>query len=250
MMCSSDFSQHRRRKRFFVGRSFLSLISILGNCIALTGCSNRQQTQEPPSQSMQTSQSQPTTSVSPPQLSEVHEAVKRVFKSAALIDESRSPSFVVGDFNGDRSEDIAVILKTAAGKVSDLNQQFPPWILKDPFVGSEPGMTLLRVNERETLLAVIHGYGAEGWHDSQATQTYLLKNALGEKIETRTKAEVIALNQGKKFPELKGDLISETLRGKTGYLYYAGSTYSWYDPETFQGEPIARPVHPGFATRN
>jgi hypothetical protein len=249
MMCSSDVSQPRRRNRFVPVSSFLYQI-LLGGCIAFAGCSNKQQAQGPQSQSMQTSQSQPTASVSPPSLTEVHQAVERVFKSAALIDESRSPSFVVGDFNGDRSEDIAVIITTAPGKVSDMNQQFPPWILKDPFINTEPGMTPLRVSERETLLALIHGYGAEGWHDSQATQTYLLKNALGEKIETRTKAEVVAVNQGKKLPELKGDLISEILRGKPGYLYYAGSTYSWYDPETFQGEPIARPVHPGFATRN
>jgi hypothetical protein len=167
-----------------------------------------------------------------------------------LIDENRSPSFVVGDFNGDRSEDIAVILKTAPGKVSDMNQQFPPWILKDPFVNTEPGMAPLRVSESETLLAVIHGFGAEGWHDTQATQTFLLKNVLGEKIETRTKAETIAANQGKKLPQLSGDLISEVLRGSSGYLYYAGSTYLWYDPQTFQGETIARPVHPGFGTRN
>ena len=242
-MCSEDFCRHRRN-RLVVGRSFLSLISILGSCVALAGCSNRPRAPESQSQSIQASQAQPTAPVSSPQFTEVHEAVKRVFKNAALIDESRSPSFVAGDFNGDGSEDIAVIIKTAPGKVSDMNQQFPPWILKDPFVNSEPGMTPLRVSERETLLAVIHGYGAGGWHDSQATQTYLLKNVLGEKIETRTKAEAIAVNQGKKLPQLQGDLISEVLGGKPGYLYYAGSTYLWYDPETFQGEPIARRVHP------
>jgi hypothetical protein len=250
-MCSSGSRKHRQRNRFSLCGSFRYAILVLGSFVTFAGCSNRQQAGQPSqSQSVRTSQSQPAASVSPPQLTGVQQAVKRVFKNAALIDENGSPSFVVGDFNGDRSEDIAVIIKTAPGKVSEMNQQFPPWILKDPFVNSEPGMTPLRVSERETLLAVIHGYGATGWHDSQATQTYLLKNVLGENIETRTKAEAIAANQGKKLPQLQGDLISETLRGKQGYLYYAGSTYSWYDPQEFQGEPIARPVHPGFATRN
>ena len=250
MMCASDFSRDRWH-RLFLGRCFLSPIAILGTCVALAGCSSKQQAQQQSQpQSTQTSQSTAIASVSPPPLGEVDEAVKRVFKSAALIDESRSPSFVVGDFNGDRSEDVAVIVKPAPGKASDMNQQFPPWILKDPFVKTEPGMSLLRVSEREALLAIIHGYGANGWHDSQATQTYLLKNALGEKIEARTKADVIAATQGKKVPQLSGDLISESLQGKSGYLYYAGSTYLWYDPETFQGERIARPVHPGFAPRN
>jgi hypothetical protein len=224
---------------------------MLGTCVALAGCTSRRQAQQQSQpQSIQTAPSPPIASVSPPRPGEVDEAVKRVFKSAALIDESHSPSFVVGDFNGDQSEDVAVIVKTAPGKTSDMNQQFPPWILKDPFIKTAPGMTPLRVSESETLLAVIHGYGAGGWHDSQATQTYLLKNVLGEKIEARTKAEVIAASQGKKLPQLSGDLIGEILRGKPGYLYYAGSTYLWYDPETFPGETIARPVHPGFATRN
>jgi hypothetical protein len=176
--------------------------------------------------------------------------VKRVFKDAAVIDQSRNPNFIAADFNGDLSEDVAVILKTAPGKVAQMNQQFPPWILKDPFVASEPGMKPLRISQDEVLLAVIHGYGANGWRDPQATQTYLLKNAIGEGFQPRTKAEVIAANQGKKLPQLRGDLISEALHGKSGYLYYAGSTYSWYDPETFKGESVARPVHPGFGVQN
>jgi hypothetical protein len=121
---------------------------MLGTFVALAGCSSRQQAQQqsqPPSS--QTSQSP---SGSPPQPGEVDKAVKRVFKSAAMIDESRSPSFVVGDFNGDKSEDVAVIIKTAPGKTSEMNQQFPPWILKDPFLKTAPGMTLPRVSEGET----------------------------------------------------------------------------------------------------
>jgi len=248
MMRSPDISQHRRH-RFFANLPFLFPSVILTTCIALGACSTRQQAELSKPQSTPTSQ-QANAYVAPVQRAEVDEAVKRVFKNAALIDESRSPGFVVGDFNGDRSEDIAVTVKTAPGKVSDMNQQFPPWILKDPFVETRPGMTPPRVSEGEPLLAVIHGYGTGGWHDAQATQTYLLKNALGEKIEARTKADVIAASAGKKLPQLTGDLIGEIFRGKPGYLYYAGSTYLWYDPETFQGERIARPVHPGFPTRN
>jgi hypothetical protein len=176
--------------------------------------------------------------------------VKRVFKDAAVIDQSRNPSFIAADFNGDLSEDVAVILKTAPGKVAQMNQQFPPWILRDPFVASETGMKPLRISQDEVLLAVIHGYGANGWRDPQATQTYLLKNAIGDGFQARTKAEVIAANQGKRLPQLRGDLISEALHGKSGYLYYAGSTYSWYDPETFKGEAVAQPGHPDSAVRN
>jgi hypothetical protein len=182
-------------------------------------------------------------------VSDVEEAVRRVFKDNALIAQDYIPSFVVGDFNGDRSPDVAVVLKVAQGKTSQMNQQFPPWILKDPFVAVAPGKAPLRVLDNEILLAVIHGYGSEGWRDPQATQTYLLKNSTGPKIEARSKAEVIAANQGKKLPQLRGDLIGEVLKGKPGYLYYAVSTYSWYDPSTFNGEPTVGPVH-GVAARN
>lgn len=248
-MYAPDVGKHRATELIFRRQSFLSLM--LASCFIFSGCAEKPQAQQAsPAQSTQASQPQPATSVSPPQLSEVQEAVKRVFQDAAVINEQRTPNFVVGDFNGDNSQDVAVMLKTAPGKIAQMNQQFPPWILKDPFVKSEPGMAPLRVTERELLLAVIHGYGSGGWHDSQATQTYLLKNALGENVAARGKADVITANQGKKLPQLKGDLISEILRGKSGYLYYAESTYSWYDPETFQGEPIARPVHPGFTARN
>jgi hypothetical protein len=27
------------------------------------------------------------------------------------------------------------------------------------------------------------------------------------------------------------------LGGTSGYLYYSGATYSWYDPKTFKGDP-------------
>ena len=52
-------------------------------------------------------------------------------------------------------------------------------MLKDPFTPIKPEMPPLRVEENELLLAVIHGYGTQGWRDAQATQTYLLKNAAG-----------------------------------------------------------------------
>ena len=89
------------------------------------------------------------------------------------------PSFIDGDFNGDGSRDLAVVIKPAPNKLADLNEEFPNWILKDPFSSDQPRIPRLRVAADDTLLAVIHGYGPNGWRDSQATQTFLLKNAVG-----------------------------------------------------------------------
>ena len=184
----------------------------------------------------------------PPKLDEVQEVVKRIFKEAALMDSTRNPNFLAGDFNGDSSQDIAVIVKPAPGKLSQMNQEFPPWILKDPFQSAQPGMPPLRVAATDVLLAVIHGYGSNGWRDPQATQTYLLKNAVGSDARTFSKSDLEAANQGKKLPRLLGDSIGEVLRGRSGYLYFAEATYSWYDPKTFKGEPERRVIHPGATT--
>src|SRR6266576_703321 len=59
----------------------------------------------PPALTAQTNQPQRTSGLPSPQMNEVQLAVKRVFKEAVLIDTSHQPSFIVGDFNGDRSQD-------------------------------------------------------------------------------------------------------------------------------------------------
>ena len=179
----------------------------------------------------------------PPELPQVQEAVKRVFKEAAVVDSSQRPPFVAGDFNGDLSEDIAVVLKPAPEKIADLNEEYPAWMLRDPFGTAEARSPRLRVAATDVLLAVIHGYGPQGWRDSQATQTFLLKNAAGSAMETHPGKEFVTANQGKKLPAVRGDLIGEMLDGKSGYLYYSGSSYSWYDPKTFTGEPDPRRGH-------
>ena len=185
----------------------------------------------------------------PPKLQEVQQAVKRVFKDAAMIDTSRQVNFAVGDFNGDQSQDLAVVLKPAADKLSDLNEDVPPWILRDPLSNRRPGMIPLRITADELLLAVIHGYGPEGWRDPLATQTYLLKNAVGAGVEMHSKAAVINATRGKKVPPLRGDLLAEVLKGTSGYLYYDDAGYSWYDPKTFNEARVKPVIHGGMAAR-
>jgi hypothetical protein len=218
---------------------------------AFVSCVSRDSTKstEAPPPSVAASPSQQPSQAPAARLVDVHESVKRVFKDAAVVDSTRNPSFLTGDFNGDGSADIAVIIKPAPGKLSQLNQEFPPWILRDLFMSAEPGMPRLRVAATDLLLAVIHGYGQNGWRDPEATQTYLLKNAVGSNTKTFSKSDLAAANQGKNVPRIVGDSIGEVLRGRSGYLYYADATYSWYDPQSFKGEPERRVVHPGATTR-
>ena len=214
--------------------------------LAISGCSRNEPADIQAVDSHPAEQAAPNLpQQSPPAAGEVSEAVTRIFKHAATIDSANSPNFLAGDFNGDNSTDIAVILKPVAGKLDEMNQESPPWILRDPFVGSKPGAPSMRIAENELLLAVIHGYGPKGWRNPEATQTYLLKNSVGQDVRAQTKTEVANANKGNSSPRLAGDLIAETIQGKSGYLYFDGAQYSWYDPKTFKGAVDARLVHPG-----
>lgn len=173
-------------------------------------------------------------SVAAPKLPEVEEAVKRVFKDAAVVHPDYKSSFLAGDFNGDLSQDLAVVLKPE--KLDELNAEYPNWLLRDPRVPHNP-RELLRIEKDEALLAVIHGYGTNDWRDPDATQTFLLKNVVGSDMRVQNGVEFVKSNSGRKLPRPHGDLIGEKLKGSEGYLYYNAATYLWYDPKTFKGEP-------------
>jgi hypothetical protein len=218
----------------------IRLVALIAICTFLFGC----ETAKKPVAEAQPSptappQDQPLqmAKLPPPELNAVQDAVKRVFKDSALIDTSSKPVFIAGDFNGDLSQDIAVVLKPAPDKLSEFNQEFSTWLLRDPLAGNESRVPRLSVAANDVLLAVIHGYQANGWRDPQATQTFLLKNAVGPGMEVRRPTEIATANQGKKRPQLHGDVIGEVLGGTPGYLYYSGATYYWYDPKTFKGDP-------------
>jgi hypothetical protein len=182
-------------------------------------------------------------------LAEANEAVTRVFRNAATIDANHEPNFFTGDFNGDDSQDIAVILKPEQERLAEINQEFPAWILKDPLSVPNRPAPPLRIAANDVLLAIIHGYGPNGWRDAQATQTYLLKNAVGLDVKAYPKSDFASADQGKKLPRLSGDLIGQNLGGKSGYLYFTGAQYAWYDPKTFKGEPEIRVTHPGMVAK-
>jgi len=232
----------------------IGLAALISALLLLTGCAKTEKPlaeapppvkaeAPPPPVSTPPDQPQLISKLPPPQTIEVQEAVKRVFKEAVLIDTDSKPSFIVGDFNGDRSQDVAVVLKPASDKLAALNEEFPNWILRDLAGSNPPASPRLRVAANDKLLAIIHGYHARGWRDDQATQTYLLKNAGGSGMETYSAKEFVAAYQGKKLPQLQGDVLGQEIGGKLRCIYYSGATYSWYDPKTFKDEPERRMVH-------
>ncbi|HSE19047.1 MAG TPA: hypothetical protein VLB46_18450 [Pyrinomonadaceae bacterium] len=174
----------------------------------------------------------PAVPVAAPKNTEVQAAVKRIFKDAAVVDTNFNPNYLSGDFNGDGSQDLAVIVKPV--KLEEMNQELPPWLVRQPRM-NRVERTRLRIEKDETLLAVIHGYGANHWRDPEATQTFVLKDVVGNDLKVHSPKDFVTANSGRKLPRPQGDLIGETVKGNPGYLYYAQATYSWYDPKTFKG---------------
>ena len=233
--------------RWRKGSAVLFYGSLLSLGVLLAGCatSNKPLLEKAPSAAASPVSEAPATTnkLAPPEINSVNAAVKRVFKDAAVVDATRNPSFVDGDFNGDRSQDIAVVIKPDPERLAAMNEEYPAWMLRDPFGTMQAKGPRLRVAAGDVLLAIIHGYGPEGWRDSQATQTFLLKNAAGSAMKTQALKEFVAANQGKKLPQLRGDLLAESIGDKSGYFYFADATYAWYDPKTFTGEPPTRRGH-------
>jgi len=196
----------------------------------------------------------------PPQAGEIQQKVSIVFGEAAVADRSRSPYFLVGDFNGDASQDLAIVLKPAPGKLDLLNEDFPKWMTREPLSSVLPKSVVVKnqapepnnpasargipVLTGDTLLAVIHGHGPQGWRDPEATQTYLLKNVAGDSMRTQERKEV-AGPKGKPMPQIEGDVIDQRLLGQPGFLYYsyAQASYEWYDPVHYKPETVVVTGH-------
>jgi hypothetical protein len=249
--------------------SWLILIIV---SVALSGCA--QPPAEPPVEqppAPQKSEAPPPppaapAELPPPKLEEVQEAVTRIFKDAVVVDASRKPNFLVGDFNGDLSQDLVIVLKPAEGKLSELNQEYPNWIAREPLdevlpkpkvlirpaAKSSPnpaaGQTV-RFEQSDVLLAIIHGYGPMGWHDPASQQTHLLRDVVGTNMSILPSRDAVNAYRGiKPFPIIYGDLIQQSILGQSGFLHFKGGYYGWYDPKNFKPQSAQMAGHSPMAT--
>lgn len=191
---------------------------------------------------------------------DVQAAVTRIFKGAVVVDSSRTPAFLFGDFNGDLSQDLAVIIMPADGKLSELNQEFPNWIAREPLSEVLPKPKLLaatattsqnpaagqtvRFEQGDVLLAIIHGNGSHGWRDPDATQTHLLRNVVGTDLRLLPRNDVGRVYRGTKpFPTIYGDLLQETLIGQSGFVHFKGGVYGWYDRKNYRQDIVPMAGH-------
>lgn len=174
-----------------------------------------------------------------PAPAEIRAVVERIYRDAATVEESHENSFTVGDFNGDESQDIAILIRPVKGKLPQINDEYANWIIEDPRImpqtdsnqnaqSSTKKPTPVKVQQDDLLLTIVHGYQESGWRNPAARQTYLLRNAAGEDIKMGAARDVLRRAQnGEELPGLRGDVILETLAGEPGFLYWTGVKYSW-----------------------
>ncbi|HBB97971.1 MAG TPA: hypothetical protein DC054_21525 [Blastocatellia bacterium] len=164
------------------------------------------------------------------------DALARVFDKAVSLDEAHAPSFVVGDFNGDGSEDLAIVTKANENSLAEINNELANWILEDPRAIPIPGSKAanelqrpkpVKVEKTDSLLAIIHGVGAQGWRNSEARQAFLLRNGGGTKILVRSINDLRRDPATPRLPPLRGDAISETTNGRQGLIFWTGAKYAW-----------------------
>ena len=175
----------------------------------------------------------------PPQASDVEDKLSHIFQGAVQIDAGAAGGAVVGDFNGDGSEDIAVPVKPAADRLAEINGEVANWILGDPrrVIPPDPKETVRRLPAEErvkiqagdALLAVVHGHQQAGWRNPEAQQAYLLKNPAGR--SPRAESKQAAAGEFKAVAmHLRGDIIREDAGGAPGFVYWTGGRSAWFAP--------------------
>jgi len=190
---------------------------------------------------------EPTPMPEAPPPNDARAAVARVYKGAVTPDE-REGWIVVGDFNGDGSEDLVARVRAAPGRVDELNDDLANWIVSDPQKVRRPdprkfdphqGVQKLdplperpRVTAADSLLVVIHGFKEQGWRNPEASQTYVLRDAAGADLRAQSRGDARITALGQNPPRIMGDVIRQTLNGRQGFLYWNGATYGWFHPES------------------
>ena len=171
----------------------------------------------------------------PPTIDQIRDAVVRVFAKTAAPDTSLPAAYVVGDFNGDGFEDLAVAIRVSDGHLAEINNELANWTLEDPRnVASNRTVSTtrpstgkpVRAEKGDSLLAIIHGIGPQGWRAREAKQTFLLKNGAGSNIIALPVDR--ARNTPQKLSPLKGDVIKETVGGSSGFIFWTGAWYAWH----------------------
>ena len=169
------------------------------------------------------------------------------FNGLFKVDEEHiSPRYLVGDFNGDGVQDIAVSVQLNR-HISAEDESKPSFSFeKAPGPGpstvgeqgSDSGFAIgdLARYQKLTILAVIHGSKSKGWNESQPEQRFVIVDAwhLSKKLMSLYRGKLKPAPYGDepsivKPPELFGDAILMLDQTNTGTaVYWDSSRHRWY----------------------
>jgi hypothetical protein len=168
----------------------------------------------------------PAKDVPSPKTEDVNEALVRVFNKAVTLDSNYASPVLIGDFNGDGFEDIAIALKPNPESLAEINGEFANWALEDVKQTEQAAKpTPVKAERTDTLIAIIHGVGAKGWRDPEARQAFLLRNAAGTKPVVEA-AEKPSSSKTSRNSASRSDVIRETIGGHRGLIYWNGARYA------------------------
>jgi hypothetical protein len=186
----------------------------------------------PPSATLPPAPSPGATAVTrpPPTPAEAAEALRRVFGGAVAPESGEPP--LGRDFNGDGVVDLAVVVRPSAGRLAEINEPLASWTIQDA-AASGPAREKSSVAADERLLAVIHGYGAEGWRSPDARQSYLVRHPGSPPFEPRPRSALLRNRHRPAPPRVDGDVILTTVGGRRGFVYWTSARYAWL--------PLAQP---------
>jgi hypothetical protein len=169
----------------------------------------------------------------PPAASEVKAGLRRAF--GETVEPARPSRALVGDFNGDGMEDVAVPVRPDQDRLAELNDGLANWWVQDALRETESDVesfgetSLAMVEAGDLLLAVIHGYGPRGWRDERARQCYLVRHATGAPFEVRPRTALAryvgATPAGAPLP---GHVILASAGRRAGFVQWTGARYEWH----------------------
>src|SRR5215831_12761498 len=172
---------------------------------------------------------EPPAKLPPPAPAEVESAIGRIFGNDLVL-ERTGQWFIVGDFNGDSYEDVAVIARVNASKLDDINGELANWTIQDadkffvPPSGKRvvqlPHFDPVKLNKGEEILAIIHGYGPKGWRNPDARQAYLVRHAAASFAGLAPSISVKSI-RAMRLP-IQTEMIKEIRNNKKGFLFWTG----------------------------
>jgi hypothetical protein len=180
----------------------------------------------------------PYPKLAPPSSAEVREAMQRIFEGDLRFT-TEPGNFIVGDFNGDGSEDLAVIARPAASKLQNINSELANWVVQDAdhaFIAG-PTQRVVRfakedrptIAAAEVVLAIIHGFGARGWRNPEARQAYIVKHAAG--IFEGTAPSISQKSIRAMHLPVETEIINSVRNNRKGFVFWTGGVYAWHPRE-------------------